>query len=346
MFKWITLALAVVGFSVGVWTAATSREELPAPQPDQPPSINPFSRGIAGTGTVEASTRNLALAAPEPGLVTAVWVEVGQKVRSGDALFELDNRPLDAELVRAEAAERLAAAELEKWRAMPRPQDVPPLEAALNRSRAVFEQRKDEWERISAAAKDNAASTTELQRVRFSMVAAEAEMHQAQAELDLVLSGAWDRDVAVAEAKRAAERANIASLKLRKDRLTVRSPIDGTVLKRDIEPGEVTRTDHAQAALTLGNIEKLHVRAQIDEEDAPLLREGAAGKARIRGRSNVIMDLKMVRIEPLAIPKRQLTAVSTELVDTRVIEVVFEITGLPTLSIYPGQLVDVFLEVE
>jgi hypothetical protein len=97
----------------------------------------------------------------------------------------------------------------------------------------------------------------------------------------------------------------------------------------------------------MGDLSSLHVRAQVNEEDAPLLREGARGVARVRGPARIELPLRMLRIEPLAQPKRQLTGDFSELVDTRVVEVVFEAdaSSMPRGSrLYPGQIVDVFIE--
>jgi hypothetical protein len=56
----------------------------------------------------------------------------------------------------------------------------------------------------------------------------------------------------------------------------------------------------------------------------------------------------MLAIEPLAVPKKQLTGSTQELVDTRVVEVLFAVQpGSPdNIRLYPGQIVDVFIDVE
>ena len=52
----------------------------------------------------------------------------------------------------------------------------------------------------------------------------------------------------------------------------------------------------------------------------------------------------MLRIEPLAEPKVSLSGNTTERVDTRVLEVVFEVIDKGDAPLYPGQLVDVFID--
>src|SRR5437763_11750877 len=110
MIKWGSILFAIAGLTVGVYTAATATREAPKVPLDGQPSVNPFDHGIAATGVVEAASRNIAIAAPEAGLVTRVFVEVGQRVKAGDPLFELDPRPPQAELLKAQADRAAAAA--------------------------------------------------------------------------------------------------------------------------------------------------------------------------------------------------------------------------------------------
>lgn len=106
-----TILLSVLGLAVAVYTVATiNRDRPPEPPPAAPPSVNPFERGIAGTGIVEAATRNIAVGAPEAGLVARVLVQVGELVRQGQPLLEMDARLLEAEHVRASSAVATAEA--------------------------------------------------------------------------------------------------------------------------------------------------------------------------------------------------------------------------------------------
>lgn len=347
MTKWITIIASVAGLAVAIYAIAVSKREAPEVPLAATPSINPFEEGIAGTGIVEAASRNILLAAPEGGLVTRVWAEVGQAVKAGDPLFELDSRPLQADLMRARASREAALAALQRLEAQPRPEEIPVLEAAVEAARATVADSSDLYESLSAAALRNAASDQEVRRRWFALEEARARLAQAEAQLALARSGAWAQDIAVARARIAETEADIKAIELLIDRRTVRAPIDGTVLKRDIEPGQFAPADVANAAMVLGDLSRINIRARIDEEDLARLREGARGVARLRGSAEITVPLEMVRIEPLARPKTDLSGSTTERVDTRVVEVIFRVTArsgadIPTL--YPGQLVDVFIE--
>jgi hypothetical protein len=55
------------------------------------------------------------------------------------------------------------------------------------------------------------------------------------------------------------------------------------------------------------------------------------------------MPIRFVRIEPYVVPKRSLTGDSAERVDTRVLQIIFELDR-PAVPLYVGQQVDVFIQ--
>jgi multidrug resistance efflux pump len=346
MVKWATFLLAGAGVVLAVYAAATARVEPPPLPLASAASINPFPSGIAASGAIEAASRNVPVSAPEGGLCVSVRAQVGDRVKAGDPLFSIDTRPLQAELVKAEAARDAMSARLSRQRAMPRPEEIPPLEAAVQASRAELLDWQDQEKRLREVG-SGAMSERDLARVLNNLGIVRAKILQAEANLSLMKAGAWNEDVRIAEADVANAEAAVRSLKTLIERGTVRAPIDATVLKRNIEPGQYATIDPRQPAMVLGDVSTLNVRAQIDEEDLPMLREGAKGIARVRGRAEILVPLRMVRIEPLAEAKLQLLGTTTERVDTRVLEVIFRVepeAGKPAPPLYPGQFVDVFIE--
>lgn len=353
MIRWLTIVLAAAGLGLGAYAVATNdADRAPAPPPASPPSVNPFSSGLAASGVIEAASRNVPIGLPEGGLVIEVMAGVGERVERGQPLVQLDDRPLRAELIRAEAQVKVAEAELARLRAQPRAEELPALEAGVARARVRLADAEDQFKEMMGAKERGAISPTEVGRRRFSVEAARAEVAQAEAELALVKAGAWASDVIVAEARLAAAVAEIEALRVRKDRLTIRSPMAGTVLKRGVEPGQfaggsasmASMSQPAEAAMVVGDVSSLRVRARVDEEDAPLLRDGARGVARVRGLVPEDLTLTMLWIEPLAQPKVDLLGTTTERVDTRVVEVMFRVEPGFRSRLFPGQSVDVFIE--
>jgi RND family efflux transporter MFP subunit len=150
--------------------------------------------------------------------------------------------------------------------------------------------------------------------------------------------------VQVAEARLANAVAQVEAARIEIDLLTVRSPIDGEVLQVNIRPGEYAPTGTIEVPLILiGNLDRLHVRVDVDENDAWRFQPGAPAVAYVRGNPEMKTDLRFEYIEKYVVPKRSLTGESTERVDTRVMQVVYSFDRR-NLSVFPGQLLDVFID--
>src|SRR4029450_302411 len=99
----------------------------------------------------------------------------------------------------------------------------------------------------------------------------------------------------------------------------------------------------ATPLMMIGNTQVLHVRVDVDENDAWRGRSDAKANGYVRGNRDITTGLRFVRIEPYVVPKRSLTGDSTERVDTRVLQVLyaFEKEKLP---VDVGQQMDVFVD--
>ena len=100
-----------------------------------PPSAE-FENKVGAVGIVEASSENIAVSLPVPGMVLAVYVKAGDRVTRGQRLFSLDDRDVRAELALRESSLELAVARLGKLAASPRPEEIPPAEARVQEAEA------------------------------------------------------------------------------------------------------------------------------------------------------------------------------------------------------------------
>ena len=99
----------------------------------------------------------------------------------------------------------------------------------------------------------------------------------------------------------------------------------------------------SQPLILLGGVEPMHVRVNVDENDAWRVRANAEAIGYLRGNNQIRAPLRFVRFEPYVVPKMSLTGDTTERVDTRVLQIVysFERGDLP---IYVGQQMDVYID--
>ena len=112
--KYLLPLLAAFGFlaaAVVVVLGNTAPPAAPAPFPAARP---PFANYVAGTGLIEASTGNIAIGTPVSGIVDAIYVKWGDRVKAGEPLFKMEARDLSAQLEVANAKVTEAEANLAK----------------------------------------------------------------------------------------------------------------------------------------------------------------------------------------------------------------------------------------
>ncbi len=95
--------------------------------------------------------------------------------------------------------------------------------------------------------------------------------------------------------------------------------------------------------MLLGDDTRLHVRVDIDENDAWRFQPCASAMASVRGNPEIKTPLQYVRTDLDVIPKMTLTGDTTQRTDTRVLQVIYSFDPA-SLPLYVGQLMDVFIE--
>ena len=298
--------LAIIGFSFAAYTVVSSNKPTPiAPAVVQPASA-PFPNYIAGSGIIEAKSRNISIGTPLSGIVATLYAKVGDNLSADAPLFVLDDREMKAELV-------VRQADLTKAQA-----EVAIAQASLQDARSLL--------RLAEAVTDKRAISGEDLLKRSNAVAV------ANAKLTGAMAAVQQAEAAV------------FATKTTMARLTVRAPVAGQVLQVNIRPGEFAQAGGQNAALiVLGNLEQLHVRVDIDENDAWRFLPQSKAVAYLRGNRRFKVDLALAYVEPYVVPKKSLTGDSTERVDTRVLQALYHFDR-QQLPIYVGQQMDVFIE--
>ena len=303
------LILPAMGIAAAVWAAYSVVRTQPYREPTDPPSrpaVSDFTDTVAAVGLIEASTENIWIGTPLSGVVARVLVTAGQSVKSGDRLFELDTRQLQAELDVRQQAVSVARAHMRVAEARV---------ADLTRQLEFAEQVKDK----------RAISAEELTRRRSAVETASAELDQSRAAI-------------------AAAESEVHSVEVDLDRSIIRAPMSAEVLQVKVRVGEFAPAAATAAPLVLlGRSKPLHVRVDVDEHEAWRVRKGADAVGHVRGNAELKAPLQFVRFEPFVVPKQSLTGASTERVDTRVLQVIYRVNG-DNVPLFVGQQLDVFID--
>ncbi len=304
LFRRFSFYVAVLGIVAGVMMVKQLRARPPAPPPLNEPARSPFTNSVAASGIIEASRENVKIGVTKAGLVSRVFVQVGTPVKVGEPLLQLDDREARARLEIARA-------------------QVVSLQANLAFEEAQTADFADQFERVARLERDKVASTDEFKRKEFALQTSQKRVAKAKA------------DIAGAETQ-------VRSAQTELDILTIRAPRDGALLQVNIREGEYASASPMEPLMVLGEVARLQVRADVDEQNAPMVLPNQPAVAYLKGSTSNPLALRFVRIEPYVIPKRSLTGDSTERVDTRVLQVVFELDK-PQVPLYVGQQVDVFI---
>jgi len=339
-------ALALVALTFAGFAAWRWRTVKKPTTPPEPPPTAAFQHAVGAVGLVEASSENISISTAVSGLVVKVYVKAGDRVKSGQYLFSLDDRDLKAELITRQATLDAARDRLAKLEQSPRPEEIPPAEARVRGAEAALADATVQQKLIESVSDRRAIREEDLQRRRQATKAAEAKLDEAKAALALLKAGAWGPDIKIAKSEIATAEAQLKRLETDIERLTMRAPVTGEILQVNVRAGEYAQVGAlAKPLIVMGDTSQLNVRVDVDENEGWKVRANAQAQASERGNSNQKVALEFVRFEPYVVPKKSLTGDSTERVDTRVLQVIYRFKDAK-VPFRVGQQMDVFISTD
>jgi HlyD family secretion protein len=354
-----TMAMASAAGLVIALAAAFVLNQPHHPQsPAFAPAANPFAKAIYATGVIEsaqASGENINIDPEVSGPVVNRFVQEGDRVRQGQPLFRIDDsvQRATAQQTRYQAAAALAL--LQELKAEPRRETLQVAMAQVDQAQASFVtlERQAEKLRTSYGLDPRSVSRTSLDSAEDSAEAARAALSVARRQLELTKAGAWSYDIANQDRQYQALSHAADSAQALLDKYVVKAPQDGVVLAFNASTGGFvaptgvyeTYTQSYVPVVVMGGTQRaLQVRVYVDEILLHRLNPGHALKAEmiVRG-SDAHVPLRFVRVQPYVTPKIELSDERQERVDLRVLPVIFQFDNDPKLKLYPGQLVDVYV---
>lgn len=336
------LSIFLIIFSF--WHAA--EEKIALPEHIIHPPRSPYHSYISGVGIVEPSSGNILIGTPLNRIVEKVYVTVGNKVKRGDPLFQLENRDLKADLLVKEMAHKSARAKLEKLEALPHPDDLTSAEAALKRAETELNQAKTQYEMVQNLSDPRAVSQEEKDRRKFNELHAQEKYKEAQSKFEKVKSGSWKPDLEIAHYEAMYAKANVEAIKTDIQRTVIRSPIDGTVLQVNIHAGEFTISGNTRTPIMIiGATDEMFLRVSINQLEVPYFNNKAPAVAFLQGDASIKIPLEFVRVEPFLVAKEDITNEINEKVDTHIFQIIYKIKKQDP-HIFAGARMDVFIERE
>ena len=300
-------AVAIAGAGAyGAWSAWDRAGDAPKYKLAKAES-GPLIAAVSATGTLNPVV-SVQVGSQVSGQIKEILVDFNSPVKSGQLIARLDPetyqhrvRQAEADVDAARAAQGVQQAEVSRAR------------ASLSNAQRDYERKKTLVEKnfISPAERDTAQNT--LDAARASLASAEAQVKNGEAI------------VRQREAQLAAARVDL-------ERTSIKSPVDGIVVKRSIEPGQTVAASLQAPELFViaRNLTDMQVETSIDEADVGRVRLGQTASFTVDAFAGRRFEGEVRQIRKAA------TVVSNVVTYTVVIS-----TANPDLGLLPGMTANV-----
>ena len=256
--KWIAL-LVVVGAGGAGWLVFS------APAKDEVPRTTPVARGnveetVLASGVIQASSL-VSVGAEVSGRIKTLNVQLGDDVKTGDVIAEIDSlnqenavKAAQASLANTEAQKTIQAANLAQAR------------TALERAEKLSPQKL--------------ISDADLQAAQLAVQTADGQLQSIEAQIDQA-------------------EINVEAAQLNLDRTKIVAPSDGTVVAMSVEVGQSVNANNSSPTIVkLANLDKMVVKAEISEADVPRVEPGQKVYFTILGDPDTRIDATLRAVEP------------------------------------------------
>jgi HlyD family secretion protein len=224
------------------------------------------------------------------GTVTAVPVAEGQTVQAGETLVVLDSTEARALVKQAELAVAQADARLRQLREL----QLPVADHSLRQAEANLLNAKSQYERTRKLFEAAYVGQAALDDARRALDVAQTQVDSAHKQVETARPSGSDTALAVAALAQA--HANLDAAKARLGYTTIKAPVAGTLIARDVERGDVVSAGKVLMVLSPSGATQLVL--QIDERNLSRLRLGQQAVASADAYATQRFDAVLAYINP------------------------------------------------
>lgn len=292
-------------------------------------------------GRVEPSSGEIKIRASVVGVVAEVAVKANDTVMAGEPLIRLADQEALARLASARAqldVRKRARNDERTWgRAAERRKAedaVVDAQREVENARAAFDRIALERRAGSRSDADVAAARAAVSRAQEELAQRKVALRRLETETNPPLPSLTDGEYNMARAELMAATAAL-------DKLTIRAPLDGTVLQVNAKAGELASPSATAPLIVLGEISAKRVRAELDARDYGSIKLGQSAVVRAAAFPGREFTGTVSSIAPIAEPARIGSTGEHKPADIEVVNVVVDLTEAAT-PLAVGMKVDVY----
>lgn len=230
---------------------------------------------VSASGTIRAR-RTVNITSEVSGKVVKLAVDEGDRVKAGQFLLQIDPRAVRSRLQISEATLEQQKIALQQAR------------VSLANAQVNLKLADDEYARQLRLDKDSLATKQALEQARDSATLRRGEVRSAEQQVSAV------------EQRIRSQQADLESVQHDLSRVTIESPIDGLVTKRNVEEGEqavVGFTNNPSVVLlTISDMSIIEAEIEVDETDIPSVKLGQPAKVTIDALPDQTFTAKVTEI--------------------------------------------------
>jgi HlyD family secretion protein len=214
-------------------------------------------------GNIEATEVDISFKIP--GRVIYRAVDEGEFVKKGSIVAKLEDEDLKHQVEEAKANTKVAEARLREALTGSRPQEIKQAWATMEKARSDRDQLKSDWERAEVLFEEGVIPVQSRDQAFTAYQMALASYKEAMEHYDLVKEGPRKEDIDALKASFEQAKALLNLKEVQLSYTTLTSPINGVVLVKDIEPGEMVSA--GTPIVTLADLNDIWLKAYISETD-------------------------------------------------------------------------------
>jgi HlyD family secretion protein len=229
---------------------------------------------VSASGRIQPKSQ-VNISANRMGRVTRLAVQEGQRVKKDQFLLEIDPRQLEGQLQRSVAGVAAAESGLEGARLSVRQAEInlEQAQATLDLSRQTLKRQQDLW-------KDGLTTREALERAQNEVTVRETDVEGRKQDIR-----SRQQEIQTRAQQIKQEQAGLATTRYDLSQITITSPIDGIIVRRNIEEGETavvgTMNNAGSQLLTVADMSVLEAEVEVDETDIPSVALGQEAKVTI-----------------------------------------------------------------
>ncbi|MFW2177411.1 MULTISPECIES: efflux RND transporter periplasmic adaptor subunit [unclassified Moraxella] len=278
------------------------------PKPKQPDYItatvekSSIENSVMATGKVEGLNQ-VDVGAQVSGEVTKLYVDVGQTVKKGDPIAQIDPLTMKNTLTTQQANLQQSVASLESTKAnyATRQASLATAQAELKSKLASLQQAQKEYQRLASLMSMNAVSKQELEQAQTAVKNAEASVESAQSAIKTAKANlvAGEADIANAQADIKKSQTQVSTAQQNLGYTQIVAPMSGTVISITTKQGQTVNANQtAPTIVTLADLSNVRIKAKISEADVINLKAGMPVYFNIIGNPDKKFNATLTAIEP------------------------------------------------